>query len=404
MRYDFTSILDRTGMDSMALEADKNGALGTFELKRGFDMIPMWVADMSFPTSPSITKALLKRAAHPAFGYFTPSDAYYESIINWQRLRNHSLNVTRENIDYDNGVLGGIVTSLGVLCQKGDKVLLHAPTYIGFTGVLKNAGYHIVLSDLMLDDDHIWRMNYLDMEEKIIANNIHVCIFCSPHNPTGRVWTRNELEKMMDIFRRHDVYVISDEIWSDLILFDHQHFPTQLVSQDASMRTIALYAPSKTFNLSGLPGSYRIIYNKYLLDRTRRESSLSHYNSMNVLYMHALIAAYSDEGASWLDQLKIVLSQNVDYAYNYILSHFKGISLSKPQGTYMLFLDCENWCRSHYRSIDDILVTAHRYGVLIQDGRPFHGIYGIRINLALPLSRLQEALDRLDRYVFNLKS
>lgn len=402
MKYDFTSIMDRKGKDSIAVEP--GDMLGKFELAEGFDIIPMWVADMNFPTVPTITDALIERSKHPAFGYYDKGNpAYFNAIIKWHEDRNGVTGLAKEHIGYENSVLGGVSTALNVLCSKGDAVLLHSPTYIGFTKTLTNAGYKIVLSDLYLDENNVWRINYEDMEKKIVENKIHTAVFCSPHNPTGRVWEKEELEKVMEIYKKHDVYVISDEIWSDLILGDYKHIPTQSVSEDARNRTVAVYAPSKTFNLAGLIGAYHIVYNKWIRERMEKESSLTHYNSMNVLSMHALMGAYTEEGNEWVDELREVLTGNVEYGYNYIVEHFDGVTLSKPQGTYMLFLDCEKWCKEHNKTIDDILDTAHHYGVLIQDGRPFHGKYGIRMNLALPLSRVQEGFDRLDKYVFNAK-
>ena len=243
-------------------------------------------------------------------------------------------------------------------------------------------------------------MNYEDMNAKIKVNKIHVAVFCNPHNPTGRVWEPEEIEKAMEVYKANDCIVISDEIWSDLILEGYHHTPTQSVSEDAKNRTIALYAPSKTFNLAGLIGSYHVIYNSYLRDRVVASSSKCHYNSMNVLSMHALVGAYRKEGAEWVDELRQVLSGNVDYAYDYIKEHFEGVNLSKPQGTYMLFLDCEEWCKKHGKTVDELLKAGWDVGVAWQDGRPFHGEYGIRMNLALPLSRVQEAFRRLDEYVF----
>ncbi len=167
------------------------------------------------------------------------------------------------------------------------------------------------------------------------------------------------------------------------------------------MRTVAVYAPSKTFNLAGLVGSYHIIYDPVLRNRVEKESSLCHYNSMNVLSMHALIGAYKPEGHAWLDELRAVLTGNVDYACDFIARHFEGVELSKPQGTYMLFLDCTRWCAAHGRTIDELLRAGWDVGVIWQDGRPFHGPCHIRVNLALPLSRVQEAMRRLDTLVFN---
>ena len=212
-------------------------------------------------------------------------------------------------------------------------------------------------------------MDFEDMEEKIVKNKIHAAVFCSPHNPTGRVWERWEIEKAMEIYKKYDVTVISDEIWSDIILYGNEHIPTQSVSEDARNRTIALYAPSKTFNLAGLIGSYHIIYNKRLKDRVLKESSLCHYNSMNVLSMHALMGAYTPEGQEWVGELREVIGENVAYACDYIDKHFEGVSVL-PEHTCFI---------SHLQNVFQALI----------------------MNLALPTSRVKEAFDRLDKYVFN---
>lgn len=259
----------------------------------------------------------------------------------------------------------------------------------------------MVHSPLVKDENGVWRMDYEDMEKKIVENNIHAAIMCSPHNPCGRVWERWELEKAMELYKKYDVYVVSDEIWSDLILDGHKHIPTQSVSEDARNRTIGVYAPSKTFNLAGLIGSYHIIYNKRLRDRVNKESSLCHYNDMNVLSMHALIGAYKPEGYEWVDELCQVLTENVDYACNYIKEHFEGLEVSKPEGTYMLFVDCTKWCEAHGKTIDDVERAAWEVGVAVQDGRMFHGQCHLRFNLAMPLERVKEAFERLNKYVFN---
>lgn len=401
MKYDFTSIMDRVGKDAIAVEALGQMKMAPKPPKDGFDIIPMWVADMNFPTVPTIPEAIIERTKHPAYGYFSPRKEYYDAIIQWQKKRNGVTDLTQECIGYENGVLGGVISALNVYCSRGDNVLVHKPTYIGFTNSLTNNGYHIVHSDLVKDENGVWRMDFDDMEKKIVEHNIHATIFCSPHNPCGRVWERWEIEKAMEIFKKHDVMVVADEIWSDLITTGHKHIPTQSVSEDAKMRTIALYAPSKTFNLAGLIGSYHIIYNQHLRDRIAKESSLSHDNSMNVLSMHALIGAYQPEGYEWLDELREVITGNIDYACNYIKEHFDGVSVSRPEGTYMLFVDCSEWCEKHGKTIEDIEQAAWDVGVACQDGRMFHGPCHLRINLALPLARVQEAFDRLDKYVFN---
>ena len=238
------------------------------------------------------------------------------------------------------------------------------------------------------------------MEKKIVEYKIHAAVFCSPDTPVGRVWTRDEIERAMEIFKRHNVFVVSDEIWSDIITLGHKHIPTQSVSEDARQRTVALYAPSKTFNLAGLVGSYHIIYNDWIRDRVEKESSLSHYNEMNVLSMHALIGAYRPEGYEWVDELCATITGNIDYAADYIETHFEGVKVSRPEGTYMLFIDVEEWCRKHGKTLEEVEKAGWDVGVAWQDGKMFFGPWSIRMNLALPLSRVKEAFERLRRYVF----
>ena len=192
MKYDFTSIMDRRGKDAIAVdllgEGDTSFTLG--KPKEGYDAIPMWVADMNFPTCPSIPEAVIERAKHPAYGYFTLRDEYFDKIIEWQRDRNDVQGLTRDAIGYENGVLGGVLSALGAFCSRGDYVLLHSPTYIGFTGSLLGSGYRIALSPLVTDREGTWRMDFADMEEKIRKYDIRAVVFCSPHNPCGRVWER----------------------------------------------------------------------------------------------------------------------------------------------------------------------------------------------------------------------
>ena len=400
MKYDFTSILDRKGKDAIAVDNIGPTGWGPDGPKEGFDAIPMWVADMNFPVLPTIQQAMVERINHPTFGYFMPRQEYFDAIINWQARHNGVTGLLPEHIGYENGVLGGVVTALNVLCSRGDKVLVHKPTYVGFTGSLKTNGYDIVHSDLVKDENGVWRMDFEDMEQKIVENKIHAAIFCSPHNPTGRVWERWEIEQAMELYRKHDVMVISDEIWSDIIRPGYQHIPTQSVSEDAKMRTVAMYAPSKTFSLAGLVGSYHIIYNKALRDRHDKESSLSHYNSMNVLSMYALMGAFGEEGDLWVKELNEVIAGNVDFACDFIEKNFPGVTFCKPQGTYMLFIDCKDWLEAHGKTIEQILKAGWDAGVAWQDGRGFHGMTQLRLNLALPLSRVQEAFRRMKEYVF----
>lgn len=397
MKYDFTTIMDRAGKDAIAVDMIP---IPGVEVKEGFSKIPMWVADMNFATVPTIQEAVVERMSHPAYGYFMPSQEYYQSIMNWQKDRNGVEGIEVENIGYENGVLGCVASALNAFTSQGEAILVHRPCYIGFLHVLEDLGRKIIFSDLKKDENGTWRMDFDDMDKKIKENKIHFAIFCSPHNPCGRVWEREEIEGAMKVFKDNDCIVVSDEIWSDLIIGEKKHIPTQSISEDAKMRTIGVYAPSKTFNLAGLIGSYHIIYNKYLNDKVKREGSLTHYNSMNVLSMHALIGAYKKEGQEWLEELRQVLKQNVDYAYDFITTNFKGVKVSKPEATYMLYLDCAEWLKENGKSLDELLRAGAEVGVIWQDGSQFGVADTIRMNLAVPYSLVVEAMDRLDKYVF----
>lgn len=399
-KYDFTSIIDRIGKDAIAVEAVGNGGNAPDQPQEGFDFIPMWVADMNFATAPTIPATIKERLEHPLFGYFSPTKEYYDSIIRWQKDHHQVESLLPEHIGYDHGVLGGVVATAHCFAAPGDKVLVHSPTYVGFTGSMANAGFTLVHSEMKQDENGVYRMDYADMEEKIASNRIHLAIFCSPHNPTGRVWEKEEIAKAMEIFEKYQVTVISDEIWSDIILNGNKHTPTQSVSEYARMNTVACYAPTKTFNLAGLVGSYHIIYNPAIKDRVEAQASKSHYNNMNVLSMHGLIGAYKKEGAEWLEELKLVLSSNVNYACDFIQKELDGVEVTKPEGTYMLFIDCSKWCSKYGKTIKEVLKMGWNVGIGWQDGTAFFGPCHIRLNLALPEEKVKIAMNRMKEYVF----
>lgn len=396
MKYDFETAVDRFGKDSISA----NIVPWDVTPDEGFSRIPMWCADMSFVAAPPVMKAINKRLEFQSFGYFELSDEYFDSIISWQSRRNGVQGLMKEHIGYENGVLGGVSSAIQALSAPGDKILLHSPTYIGFTRVLNDIGRTAVHSPLVRDEHGVWRMDYADMDRKIKENGIHLAIFCSPHNPCGRVWEREEIEKAMEVFAANHCVVISDEIWSDIVMPGNKHIPTQSVSDDAKTRTVAFYAPSKTFSLAGLIGSYHIIYNPYLRDRVTRQGELSHYNDCNVLSMHALIGAYSAEGEEWANEMISVIDENFAYACDFIGKNFPGVQVMRPQGTYMLFLDCGEWLAAHDSTLRELEYRGVRAGVIWQNGEDFFGKNSIRINLALPKALLAEALERLKKYAF----
>jgi len=391
MQYDFSTVLNRSGHDLIAADVVP---FDHVSVREGVSRIPMWVADMSFPTAPCVLEAVRKRLEFPNFGYFSESDAYYQAIINWQRTRNGIKDLTRDQIGYENGVLGGISSAIRALTSPGDRILLHAPTYVGFQHVLEDTGRKAVLSPLVRDGDGVWRLDCEDMDRRLKEEKIHLAVFCSPHNPTGRVWERWEIEKAMEVYAANDCLVISDEIWSDLIMPGFRHIPTQSVSRDARERTLAFYSPSKTFSLAGMISSYHVVYSARLRDRLCREADSTHYNSQNVLSMAALIGAYT-EGAPWLEELLTVLDANIRYACDFFRQFFPEISVMRPQGTYMLFLDCAEWCLKHGIRIGELQRAGVEAGVIWQDGEAFCWPDSIRMNLALPRSLLEEALGRL---------
>lgn len=396
MKYDFETAVDRFGKDSISA----NIIPWNVTPDEGFSRIPMWCADMSFVAAPPVMKAINKRLEFQSFGYFELSDEYFDSIISWQSRRNGVQGLMKEHIGYENGVLGGVSSAIQALSAPGDKILLHSPTYIGFTRVLNDIGRTAVHSPLVRDQHGVWRMDYADMDRKIKENGIHLAIFCSPHNPCGRVWEREEIEKAMEVFAANHCVVISDEIWSDIVMPGNKHIPTQSVSDDAKTRTVAFYAPSKTFSLAGLIGSYHIIYNPYLRGRVTRQGELSHYNDCNVLSMHALIGAYSAEGEEWANEMISVIDENFAYACDFIGKNFPGVQVMRPQGTYMLFLDCGEWLAAHDSTLRELEYRGVRAGVIWQNGEDFFGKNSIRINLALPKALLAEALERLKKYAF----
>lgn len=397
-KYDFETLIDRRGHDAISIDGIGNPNFKGFapdKAKEGFDPIPMWVADMNFPTADSVTEAIIERAKHPAFGYFEPSDEYYEAIKYWHKLRKHTDGIKKEYIGYENGVLGGVLSALKVFAAPGDAVLLHSPTYVGFTEVVSGNGYHIVHSPLIRDEGGAWRMDYEDMDRKIKENHIHVAIFCNPHNPCGRVWTKEEITRAMEVYEKNNCAVISDEIWSDLMMNGNSYTPAQSVSEWAHDNVMAFYAPSKTFNLAGLIGAYHIIYNKTIRERVQGISSKLIYNSMNVFSEHALIGAYSEEGNNWLSQLLPVLSENVNVADDYVRNKLDGVTAFKTEGTYMMLLDCEEYLKSHNMTRDELIKKGWDYGVGWQDGSLFNAPYSIRLNLASPTARIKEAFDRM---------
>jgi len=401
MKYDFTTVIDRSGQNAMAV--DGLGLIpGIFPEapEDGFDVIPLWIADMSFATCPSITNAIQERVAHPLYGYILPPKEFTDKIIWWHKTRNKVKELGAECIGYENGVIGGVVTAAQVLCNPGENILIHAPIYNGFGRGLVNMGYKLIYSPLVEDQNGLMRMDFADMERRMVENNIHTMVFCNPHNPCGRVWEREELERMLELCEKHDVYIISDEIWSDLVEPGYQHIPLWSLNEIARRRVMAFYALGKTFNCSGMVASYHIICNERLRDLVSRRANMTFYNEMNIFSLPAFLGAYTQQGSEWVDELMQVISDNMDYAIER-LSRYPGVKCTKPQATYMLFVDFGEWCANHGMTVSELATAGCKVGVCWQDGRVFLDPNSIRMNLAVPRALLEKAFDRLDKYVFN---
>ena len=391
MKYDFTSLMNRSGHDSIAV--DQIPIPGA-EVKEGFSRIPMWVADMNFPSLPTIQEAIHARVNEPHFGYFNLPDAYFDSIIRWQKERNGVEDLPREAIGYENGVLGCVASAAAAFTSPGESILLHSPTYIGFTGVLENCGRNIVLSDLVQDENGVWRMEYADMDRKLKEHNIHFAIFCSPHNPTGRVWEREEIEKAMEIYKANECVVISDEIWSDLTLPGFKHIPTQSVSKDARERTIALYAPSKTFNLAGLQTAYAVIPDDELRETYVKGLNANRIFNMNWFGSAALEAAY-DKSGNYVDTLCDYVNDNMDHMVQYVQERLPMLHMKKSEATYMVWVDFRGTGMST-EEIESFIDQKAHIGV---DKGSWFGPGGegyLRFNLACPRKILDSALYQLE--------
>ena len=395
MKYDFTSIIDRRGKDALAVESIGKRVWGNEPAapKEGFDPIPMWVADMNFPTCPAVPAAIIERAKHPLYGYFRPSDVYYDAILRWQTERNGFCDLEREYIGYENGVHGCVTSAVQTLSSPGDKILLHSPTYVGFAADVEGLGRTSVYSPLKKDANGVWRMDYADMDAKLKANNIHLAIFCSPHNPCGRVWERWELEKAMEVFEANQCLVISDEIWADLTYTGHQHIPTLMVNDWAREHTVAVYAPSKTFNCAGLRGSAVVVPNPELRKLLNERFKMNRSIQQNIFAVPALVAAYT-QCEDYLEQLLVYLEKNVDFLRTYLKEKMPKIKLVEPEATYLMWLDCTELGISGDELanfvIQDCKVAVSRGDGFGQEGKNF-----IRLNIGCPTAVLKQGLDQI---------
>lgn len=389
MKFNFDRIIDRTNNFS-AKWSEMNKNFGTNNL------LPMWVADMDFLTAPCVMEALKDRLEQGIFGYTTRPSSYNESIVNWLDNR-FSWKINQEWLMFSPAVITSISLLIQNLTQKNDKIMIQEPVYSPFHSIVESNERNLVISPLVKLDDGSYVMDYEDIEAKI--KDVKVFILCNPHNPVGRVWTREELTRLGEICLKHNVLVISDEIHSDIILKNHKHTPFASISKEFSENTITCMAPTKTFNLAGLQSSFLVISNPYYYEVMDKAFSILDIKRNNAFSLVATEAAYN-YGEDWLYELIKYIEDNVDFAIDYIKNHIPQLKVKKPEGTYLLWVDFSN-LNVDKKDLKNALINKGR--IALSDGSSF-GIGGdgyYRINLACPRSMVLEGLKRIE---FAIKS
>ena len=389
MKFNFDKIIDRTNNFS-AKWSEMNKNFGTN------DLLPMWVADMDFLTAPCVMEALKDRLEQGIFGYTTRPSSYNESIVNWLDNR-FSWKINQEWLMFSPAVITSISLLIQNLTQKNDKIMIQEPVYSPFHNIVESNERSLVISPLVKLDDGSYVMDYEDIEAKI--KDVKVFILCNPHNPVGRVWTREELTRLGEICLKHNVLIISDEIHSDIILKNHKHTPFASISKEFSENTITCMAPTKTFNLAGLQSSFLVISNPYYYEVMDKAFSILDIKRNNAFSLVATEAAYN-YGEDWLYELIKYIEDNVDFAIDYIKNHMPQLKVKKPEGTYLLWVDFSN-LNVDKEDLKNALINKGR--IALSDGSSF-GIGGdgyYRINLACPRSMVLEGLKRIE---FAIKS
>lgn len=381
--YDFDTVHNRIGTGSIKYEQNRSHSPQS--------IIPMWIADMDFKAPPTVTEALNRAVEHGIFGYTLTDNEYDELIISWYAKR-MEWEIRPEWILKTPGVMFAIAASIIALTDPGDAVLICQPVYYPFAKVITENNRRLIVSELLFNNGR-YEIDFTDLEEKIVKSSVKLFLICSPHNPVGRVWTKEELKHIGEICLRHDVIVISDEIHSDFI-FEGRHTPIASLSKELADRTITCTSPTKTFNLAGLQAANIIISNDNLRSKVRKACLATGYSNLNTMAIVAAKAAYKD-GEAWLDELLSYLKDN----YNVLKSTFSersNISLIHPEGTYLAWLDCRRMNRSD-RELEDFF--TNQAGVRLHLGTTFGaGESGfVRMNIACPRSVLLEAVTRIEK-------
>ncbi len=382
MSFDFDRIIDRTGTGSV-----KKDAMGAYFGRS--DLLPMWVADMDFRVPECVIEAIRKRTDHGIFGYPVVTDGFYDAIVTWMQKR-HGWEVSSDWILFTPGIVPALTMSVMVYTEPGDRVLLQSPVYPPFFSSIKDNKRELV-NNTLVEKEGRYVIDF-DRLDNLLKNDVKMMFFCNPHNPVGRVWTKEEVLKVVELCRKHDVVLISDEIHSDLVFRGLRHIPAPLAGAGHENMVICM-APSKTFNLAGMASAFMVVPDTIVRNRMKGLLQNLHIHYGSIFGLTALQAAY-EGGEDWLEALLMYLKENLDTVENFFGEKMPQIKPVIPEGTYLVWLDCRNM------GMDDAALKEFftgRAGVAMNPGTAFgpggEGFY--RMNVGCPRSTLLEALGRI---------
>lgn len=386
-KYNFDEIIDRRETDSIKWSKR--------HLKENFgeeESIPMWIADMDFKVAEPIIEALTERARHGIFGYGHKSNEFLEAAVNWQKKRN-GWDIEKEWILFTPGIIPALNFIVETLCHPGDKVIIQSPVYYPFANIITSNGCHIANNPLVFNDGK-YEMNFSELEKIAQDSRTKLMFLCSPHNPVGRVWTAEELQRLGEICLANNVLVVSDEIHSDLIYQPNRHIPFGKISEEFKMNSIVCTAPSKTFNLAGLQVSNIIVPNEKLRKELNHKLSTIDIDPGSFASV-AQIAAYN-KGEEWLEQLIIYLKDNLDFIDKFLKERIPRVKMIRPEGTYLAWLDFSDF---DFTDTELQQLMQKKAKIALDDGYIFGagGEYFQRINFACPRTILQKALESIEK-------
>ncbi len=392
MKYNFDEVIERKNTNSKKW----NSCYYKETFNGNTDLLPLWVADMDFKVSDGIQNRLKKLIEHGIYGYSGLGDEYYNAIIEWNKKRNN-WNVDKDSIVYTAGVVPALNYIIQTFTKEGDKIIIQTPVYHPFKNSILNHKRVVIENPLIKRENNYYEIDFEDFENKIKNNDVKMFILCSPHNPIGRVWRKDELQKLSDICEKYNLLVMADEIHSDIIFKNHKHVPFATVASEKLLKkTIISNAVSKTFNLAGLQVSNIIIPNKELRDAYKNTLNLYNINTPNVFAIEAVKGAYL-ESDDWYFEMLEYIEKNTDFAEEFLKEKLPKVVYRKPEGTYLGWIDFNAYNLSNDEMIqifeNDIKVGidyGHWFG---EEGSGF-----IRINFACPRKILEEALNRIYDY------